>query len=195
MRLTKIYTKVGDKGFTHLATGESVFKSDLRIHAYGTIDELNSFLGLLTHTCNTTSFKNQTPVSKILQDLERIQNELFDMGGELSFAKNKLDYKKIPTLSESSTKYLECKIDEMNEELSPLKNFILPGGHVAVSTAHVVRTVCRRAERSLVHLHQTEGIRLELLTYINRLSDYFFVLSRYFCHLLEYPEKLWQQKK
>jgi cob(I)alamin adenosyltransferase len=167
----KIYTKTGDKGETGLFGGERVSKKSLRIEAYGTIDELNSFIGVAV-----TEVKNAD--IKVL--LEKIQNDLFSIGSDLATPmteKNlKLNIKRVP---EEMFSRLEKEIDRFEEKLEPLRNFILPGGTRGASLIHVCRTVCRRAERLVTALKETEGINDNILIYLNRLSDLMFVLSRY----------------
>ena len=163
----KIYTGYGDKGNTALYGGEKVSKHHLRIHVYGTLDELSSTIGLLR------SRQEDEPVDDILH---QIQSALFNISAEIATP----DEKKIKQkLEEKQIRSIELTIDEIDEKLPVLKNFILPGGSEAASLAHIARTVCRRAERHLVELMQTEEIRLTVLVYINRLSDLFFVLARY----------------
>jgi cob(I)alamin adenosyltransferase len=167
----KIYTKTGDKGETGLLGGERVAKSSLRIEAYGTIDELNSFIGL-------ASFEVKNDEIKRL--LEIIQNDLFDIGSDLAAPFNdktgKMDIKRI-----EDQKYikLESEIDRFEEKLEPLRNFILPGGSRGASLLHICRTVCRRAERLVTALKSAESINENIIVYLNRLSDLMFVLSRF----------------
>jgi cob(I)alamin adenosyltransferase len=164
----KIYTKTGDKGKTSLLGGTRVSKYDERIVAYGTIDELNSFLGLVSDLD-----QDETRV----QLIRTIQSRLFTIGSSLAAETNKA--KKIkPDLEESDIKTLEDAIDLMNESLPLMKNFIIPGGNQLVSSTHVARTVCRRAERLVIKLSETEEIEEIIIKYLNRLSDYLFVLAR-----------------
>ncbi len=162
----KIYTKKGDDGTTALFGGARLDKDDLRIEAYGTIDELNSFLGQLADLVSSTE---QT----FLREIQRL---LFNIGSSLATAPNKESPVPLPTAEDLAR--MEQAIDQMETELSPLKNFILPGGHPKVSAAHVCRTVCRRAERRIVSLARESIVQNEILPYLNRLSDYFFVYSR-----------------
>jgi cob(I)alamin adenosyltransferase len=191
MRLTKIYTKIGDGGKTQLATGEQVPKSDLRIHAYGTVDELNSTVGMVRD--HLIALK-RPEMSDLTDKLRVIQNELFDIGGELSVTPQHLNTAKQQVVSFTDIQRLETEIDRFNENLSPLKNFVLPGGHISNSTAHLARTVCRRAERYIVELSVSSKERPEVQIYLNRLSDWLFVLSREICRRLELDEVLWNQK-
>lgn len=195
MRLTKIYTKVGDKGLTYLANGTKVPKYHLRIEAYGTIDELNSFTGLLRDQLHQMEQHKVMPrIAEIIGRLRRIQNELFDVGGELATPVDALDVSRQQVVSHESVSRLEKEIDEFNDQLEPLANFVLPGGHQANSMAHVVRTICRRAERAVVALASEDTIREEVSIYLNRLSDWFFVASRVISQEAGVPELLWQQK-
>jgi len=179
----KIYTKTGDKGLTALIGGTKVPKNHLRIDAYGTIDELNSFIGLLN---------DQLAAGNLLRE---IQDRLFTIGASLACDPEKEPKLKIPDLKEEDLTLLEKEMDRMDEELPPMKSFILPGGHVAVSTAHIARCVCRRAERICVGM-QEESLFIEpiVLKYINRLSDYLFVLARYTAHQLHVPEIPWKPR-
>ena len=163
----RIYTKTGDSGETTLFGGRRVFKSDLRVDAYGTVDELNSFIGLLSDSLDHPS---------VLEILRNIQHRLFSIGAHLAS-----DPEKSPMpadLNPEDIELLEPAIDAMDAGLPVLKNFILPGGHPTVSLCHICRTVCRRAERLVVALHQHESVDAQVLQYLNRLSDYFFVLAR-----------------
>jgi cob(I)alamin adenosyltransferase len=177
-RLSKIYTKTGDDGTTGLGDGSRVAKDSLRVEAYGTVDELNSFIGLLRaelredHTIQIT--------------LSKIQHELFDLGGELCIPNFIL-------IKESSIQHLESCIDLLNENLPPLKDFILPAGGKAASICHVARTVCRRAERRVFSLSQQEQISPLALQYLNRLSDYLFVVARILAREHGGSEVLWQR--
>lgn len=179
----KVYTKTGDKGYTSLLGGSKVLKNNLRIEAYGTIDELNSFVGLLSDHLGTdkSKFINVNP------QLYTIQNTLFKIGSIVSKDPLKDIGFELPSINEDHIKTLENWIDQMDGNLEELKNFIIPGGHIFISTAHICRTVCRRAERLCV----LESIPNEILVYLNRLSDYFFVLARYIAWKLEVPEKIW----
>lgn len=193
MRLTKIYTKVGDQGNTSLATGMKVSKSHERIATYGDVDELNSFVGDLSASARICQ---PALCSSIIQKLERVQQELFDLGGELSFPEtDPISGYSSCMLSKESVLRLEKEIDRMNDELPSLKNFVLPGGHTLNAKAHICRSICRRAERSLVALSHTEKVREEVLQYINRLSDWLFVLARELSQHFKTPEILWDQTR
>lgn len=174
VKLNKIYTKTGDKGTTGLGTGERVAKFQLRISAYGTVDEANACIGLARlHLGGHPGVDAK---------LERIQNDLFDLGADLCVPDRgeKLPYEPL-RISESQVERLEHEIDEMNAELKPLKSFILPGGSPAAAALHLARTVSRRAEREIVELSTlpNEPVSEAALKYINRLSDFLFVAGRY----------------
>lgn len=175
VKLNKIYTKTGDKGTTGLGTGERIAKDHDRIAAYGTVDELNAVLGVVR--LHLTSRDGD-----IDQMMNRIQNDLFDLGADLCVPDRgeKLDYEPLRVVAEQVTR-LEAEIDHLNAELEPLKSFILPGGTPAAAHLHVARTVCRRAERMMVTLGAQDGelVSEAALTYINRLSDFLFVVGRY----------------
>jgi cob(I)alamin adenosyltransferase len=177
----KIYTKTGDAGETALFGGKRVPKSDLRVDAYGTTDELNSFIGWLIEQVGDSATQAR---------LREVQHKLFAIGALLATDSER----RAPaaTILPVDTAILEAEIDRMETVLPPLKNFILPGGHPTVALCHVCRTVCRRAERLVVALHQIAPVEEEVLRYLNRLSDYFFVLSRYLAHLLGAQEILWK---
>jgi cob(I)alamin adenosyltransferase len=184
---SKIYTKTGDKGTTGLIGGTKVPKSHLRIEAYGTVDELNSFIGLLTDHLNAAG--TVTPL------LKEIQDRLFTIGSSLACDPEKEPKLKIPDLKEEDVVTLENEIDRMMSELPPMKSFLLPGGHIAVSTTHITRCVCRRAERACVRLQEQQlFVDPLVLHYLNRLSDYLFVLARYTAQLLFVPEIPWRPR-
>ena len=182
----KIYTKTGDAGKTSLIGGTKVPKSHIRIESYGTVDELNSYIGLVSDYLTDAHSKTI---------LKEIQDRLFTIGSSLACDPEKEPLMKMPDLKETDVALLEKEIDKMNEELPPMKNFILPGGHLAVSTAHVARCICRRAERICVQMQQEEMfIDALVIKYINRLSDYLFVLARYIGHLLKVEEIPWKPR-
>ena len=183
---TKIYTKTGDKGYTSLIGGTKVPKSDLRIDAYGTVDELNSWIGLINDQLNSEEFKNE---------LKDIQDRLFTIGSSLACDAEKEPKMKLPDLHDTDIHLLEVKIDEMTGQLPPMKSFILPGGHVTVSSIHICRTVCRRAERLLVTMQEHElFVEPKTVQYLNRLSDYLFTLARYAAEKLGVPEIPWKPR-
>ncbi|HYK77904.1 MAG TPA: cob(I)yrinic acid a,c-diamide adenosyltransferase [Daejeonella sp.] len=178
----KIYTKTGDKGSTSLIGGTRVPKHHLRIEAYGTVDELNSYVGMV---------RDQQDVSLEHKDvLKEIQDRLFTIGSSLAADPNKSKMK-IPDLHLSDIEFLEQQMDVMNEELPELKHFILPGGSTTVSFCHIARCVCRRAERLAVHLAQESFVDEKVTIYLNRLSDYLFVLARKLCKDGNVPENQW----
>jgi cob(I)alamin adenosyltransferase len=182
----KIYTKTGDKGTTSLIGGTKVPKSHLRIEAYGTVDELNSHIGLCRDLLADEQSRNT---------LHEIQDRLFTIGSSLACDPVKEPKMKIPDLKEEDVVLLEKEIDRMNESLEPMKSFILPGGHAAVSQVHIARCVCRRAERCSVRL-ELENLEVEpvVIKYLNRLSDYLFVLARYVSYQLKAEEIPWKPR-
>lgn len=182
----KIYTKTGDLGKTSLIGGTKVSKSNIRIETYGTIDELNSWIGLGA---------DHTPDEHAKSILKEIQDRLFTIGSSLACDPDKEQKLKIPDLKEGDIILLEKEIDKMNEKLPEMKHFILPGGHVAVSTIHITRCVCRRAERWCVNM-QEQNLFVEplIIKYLNRLSDYLFVLARYIGYLLQVKEIIWKPR-
>ena len=183
---TKIYTKTGDKGHTSLIGGTKVPKNDLRIDAYGTIDELNSWIGMINDQLKSAEFKNE---------LKDIQDRLFTIGSSLACDAGKESKMILPDLHSSDIQLLEVKIDEMTAQLPPMKSFILPGGHVTVSAIHITRTVCRRAERLIVGLQQQElFVEPLVIQYVNRLSDYLFTLARYAAQKLGVEEVAWKPR-
>jgi cob(I)alamin adenosyltransferase len=180
----KVYTKTGDEGTTALFGGQRLLKSALRIDAYGTIDELNSYLGWLRDQAVNGSRK---------EILIEIQDRLFTIGSILATAPGNTKVK-IPSLGEGDVLFLEQEIDKMDEQLPPMKFFVLPGGHEAVSLGHVTRTVCRRAERLVIGLHEQSPVDAPVLKYLNRLSDYLFVLCRMMAHELRIEETPWKPR-
>ena len=182
----KIYTKTGDKGTTSLIGGTKVSKSHIRIESYGTVDELNSWLGVMID-----HIEDQTT----RLTLKEVQDRLFTIGSSLACDPDKEPKLKIPDLHEEDVLFLEKEMDRMNESLPEMKSFILPGGSPAVSFAHVARCVCRRAERICVSM-QDESMEIEELVtkYLNRLSDYLFVVARYVGHLKGAEEVKWKPR-
>lgn len=181
----KIYTKKGDKGSTSLVNGLKIQKSDLRLETYGTVDELNSHLGLLI-----SMLKNETLFNPEIKTLEDIQIWLFQLGSQLACSDEELS-KTLPTITGEQIQSLEDHIDKMDQSLPPLKNFILPGGHVASSQTHICRTVSRRAERLCVNLDSQHPLNYPAIAFINRLSDYFYVLARSINHRLNVETLEW----
>lgn len=180
----KIYTKTGDQGTTALFGGKRVSKADLRIDTYGTVDELNSWIGLL---------RDQEVNFKRKDFLVNIQDRLFTIGSILATEPGNTKVK-IPALSSDDVQSLEKAIDDMDAQLPPMKSFILPGGHQSVSFCHVARTVCRRSERLVIALNQQESVEAIVIQYLNRLSDYLFVLSRKMALELGIEDTPWKPK-
>ncbi len=180
----KIYTKTGDKGTTSLVGGTRIAKSDLRIEAYGTVDELNAYIGLL----------NDLEVNASRREfIKEIQDRLFTIGALLASEPDQ-HKKRIPDLHLSDIAALEQAIDSMNEHLSPMRFFILPGGNMAVSYGHIARTVCRRAERLVVRLAAETSVEELVVQYLNRLSDYLFILCRAMAKDLGVEEVAWKPR-
>lgn len=188
----KIYTKTGDKGTTALFGGTRVPKHHIRIDSYGTVDELNSWIGLL---------RDQESGEHINKVLIEVQDRLFTVGAilatdpEKAVLKNGKERLNIPKISENDINLLENEIDDMNTSLPPMTHFILPGGHQAVSFCHITRCVCRRAERLATELNENEPFDKRVLQYLNRLSDYLFVLARKLSYDLKATEIKWIPKK
>ncbi len=180
----KIYTKKGDSGTTQLIGGTRVPKHHVRIEAYGTVDELNSWVGLL----RDEAINNNTKITLI-----EIQDRLFTLGSLLAEDKEKSKMT-LPQLEEKDIEFLEQQIDRMNESLPEMKSFVLPGGNTKVSHCHITRCVCRRAERLTTHTNEIFPINPIILKYLNRLSDYLFVLSRHLNHELKGEEILWKPR-
>ena len=182
--MSKIYTKTGDKGQTSLIGGTRVPKDHIRIESYGTIDELNSHIGLIRDLLT----EDQDMSALLLT----IQNRLFSVSAEL--ANEKYTHKKgVSVIAESDVVFLEQKIDEMNEQLPALEKFILPGGHVIASQCHIARTVCRRAERCIVKLSHEAEVSESLIQFINRLSDFMFLLARKILKDFNKMEIVWER--
>jgi len=178
----KIYTKKGDKGETSLLGGTRVPKSHIRIESYGTVDELNSWIGLI---------RDQKIDAQSKDLLIHIQDRLFTIGSHLASDPSKSGIK-IPDIKEEDVVVLEKAIDKMNEVLPEMKSFVLPGGHTTVSYCHIARCICRRAERCAVNLAQSEKVEDLIIKYLNRLSDYLFVLSRKLSQDLQAEEIPWK---
>ena len=181
----KIYTKTGDKGISALYGGERVLKNHSRINSYGTIDELNSYIGLI---------RDQDIDLNIKKSLIKIQHDLFTLGSMLATPIEKQTLN-ISIVNKESVTFLEKEIDKMNEELPKMTHFILPGGHSTVSFCHIARTVCRRAERLTVCLKEEENLNPIILIYLNRLSDYLFTLARKLTKDLSVQEIKWIPEK
>jgi cob(I)alamin adenosyltransferase len=194
--ISKVYTRFGDEGQTMLASGDTVPKSSARVRAYGEVDELNATVGLLRCELarDPRAGAERGFCDAVDVELARIQQELFNLGAELA----------TPAAATGATRLkvearhieaLEQSIDRYNEPLEPLRSFILPGGGPTGAAAHLARTVCRRAERQVVELAHAEPIRGEALRYLNRLSDWLFVIARAVASKLGYPEVLWDQER
>lgn len=193
MRITKVYTRTGDKGMTRLAGGQEISKDHPRLETYGTIDELNAIVGLAR--AFLSDLPETIPQAAYLDaELEQIQHRLFDIGSLLATAPGQ-SFPNMPEITAAEVTHLEGLIDHCQKDLKPLEEFILPGGGKVGSFLHQARTVCRRAERRCVELGRSEVVQAELLQYINRLGDTFFVLSRWIAWAEKAPETLWKRKK
>jgi len=181
MRIMRVYTRTGDKGETSLASGTRVQKDHLRLEAYGTVDELNSHLGLL---------QSAIPDSVEKIRLTKVQNRVFIVSSNLAMDNEEL-LKKLPRILEEDITEIEKAMDVILDQIPPLKNFILPAGHPTVAACHIARTVCRRAERRMVTLAREVAVEPILIRYINRLSDYLFVLARKTAYDLHVGEVIW----
>ena len=190
LALNRIYTKTGDQGQTHLAGGQRVSKDSPRIECYGTVDELNAFVGMTAITAASTA----ESVPALAPILRRVQHELFNLGSILATQPEDV-HPKQARITEVEIRQLESEIDRMNADLAPLRSFVLPGGTRLNTELHVCRTVCRRAERLAVSLGREESIPPEAIRYLNRLSDAFFVWSRWVNHTLGVSEVLWEPNK
>ena len=182
-RLTRIYTKTGDEGMTGLGGGQRVPKDSRRVETYGTVDELNSQIGVAL-ACGLSE--------RLASELPRIQNELFDLGSDLATPAVSQVRHAVPTVEPRHIAQLERLIDELNDVVGPLANFLLPGGSPGAAQLHVARTVCRRAERQATALAREEPIGPTVLPYLNRLSDALFVMARYENHERAVSEPLWR---
>ena len=179
MRLTKIITRNGDQGKTKLAQGDSVYKNELIINAIGDIDELNSVLGVCISSCNDEN---------IINEIKNIQNDLFNIGGEISLNDSSKNL-----LKDDSLSFLDNRIKELNASLEPLEEFILPGGNSFSSNLHLARAIARRSERSIVDLYIKDLENNNIVKYLNRLSDYLFVLSRFYNKSNNIDENMWKK--
>ena len=182
-RLDRIYTKTGDEGMTGLGGGQRVPKDSLRVVAYGTVDELNSQIGMALATGLT---------DRLATELLPIQNQLFDLGSDLATPATSQARHPVPTVQPRHVEHLEALIDELNEVVGPLTNFLLPGGSQGAAQLHIARTVCRRAERAATSLAREEPIGATVLPYLNRLSDTLFVMARYENRERSVSEPLWE---
>ncbi|HCC44615.1 MAG TPA: cob(I)yrinic acid a,c-diamide adenosyltransferase [Gammaproteobacteria bacterium] len=182
-RLSKIYTRTGDKGETGLGDGSRISKTAPRVEAMGSVDELNSIVGVVVEELLAS---NQPDLTSLAEFIRTLQHRIFDLGGELS----------IPGFEIISAKHvvvIEQQLDVMNEQLDPLENFILPGGSRLIANCHMARSICRRAERNIAALAQTESVNANAMEFINRLSDYLFVLARTCARLTQVNEVLWEK--
>ncbi len=181
----KIYTKKGDDGTTSLLGGTRLSKNNIRIEAYGTLDELNSYLGLL---------RDQSANESRVGELKQIQEVLFTIGSHLAAEPGESKFP-LPEIKDEDILFLEKEIDKMEESLEPMKNFILPGGHSSVSICHICRCICRRAERQVISLAELEEVKPVIKKYLNRLSDFLFVLSRKISEEVKAEETAWKPRE
>lgn len=190
----KIYTKTGDKGETSLYGGQRVSKADLRVEAYGTIDEFNAALGVVL-----AKIQSSKKYALVKETLEKIPHDLYDIGALLATPKNiqvergKVMHEKLPSYLENRTKEIEKNIDILTQKIAPLQAFILPGGGEVGSLLHQSRTVCRRAERRIIALYKKEAVPQEVIQYMNRLSDLLFTVARFVNHIDKQEEVLWNK--
>lgn len=190
MRIYKVYTKTGDEGETGLVGGARVPKDSPRIESYGTVDELQAAIGML-RAALAESDRHPEVCREIVQALHQVQQDLFDLGSTLSTPAEHLDRVKHP-ITEERIAWLEESMDAWNESLAPLRSFVLPGGGRFSAFSHVARTVCRRCERVVLRLSREEEVPGEVLRYLNRLSDFFFVLGRHLAQVFGEAEPLWE---
>jgi cob(I)alamin adenosyltransferase len=191
MRITKVYTKTGDKGKTRLAGGQQVWKDSLRVEAYGTVDELNASVGVV-RVMNADVTKEHEAAKQLEEELRWVQNKLFDIGSILATAPGQT-FKNMPQVIGKDITRLEGLIDRCQEDLEPLQEFILPGGGKVSGFLHQARTVCRRAERLCVRLSREEPVDPTIVKFVNRLSDTLFVLARWVAKTQGEPEFLWER--
>lgn len=193
MRITKVYTRTGDAGKTRLAGGQEVWKDSLRVDAYGTVDELNSLIGVVrVWNAENEDHKATETVKHLEETLRWVQNKLFDLGSLLATAPGQV-FPNMPQVTAEDVGRLERSIDACQEDLTPLKEFILPGGGKVSGFLHQARTVCRRAERICVGLARQEAIDPVLIRFLNRLSDALFVWARWIAKKHAEPEFLWER--
>jgi len=182
-RLSKIYTRTGDKGETGLGDGSRISKTAPRVEAMGSVDELNSIVGVVVEELLES---NQPDLLSIAEFIRTLQHRIFDLGGELSIPGFEI-------ISAEHVVAIEQNLDEMNKHLEPLENFILPGGSRLIANCHMARSICRRAERNIAALAQADSVNTNAMEFINRLSDYLFVLARTCARLTQVNEVLWEK--
>jgi len=192
MRITKVYTRTGDAGKTRLAGGQQVWKDSPRVEAYGTVDELNSSVGVV-RVFNADMVGADTHATRLETELRWVQNKLFDVGGILATAPGQ-EFKNMPTVTDKDVTRLEKLIDDCQKDLAPLKEFILPGGGRVSGLLHQTRTICRRAERVCVRLAREESVDSRIVKFLNRLSDALFVLARWVGKKKGEKEFLWERE-
>src|ERR1051326_6268087 len=190
LAINRVYTRQGDQGQTGLVGGQRVPKDSARIEAYGTVDELNAFLGAARATVNVMA-ATEPRLALLGAVLLRVQHELFNLGSILATLPEDV-HPRQPRVTEAEIAQLEKSMDAMNEDLAPLRSFVLPGGSRVDAELHIARTVCRRAERACVALARVEGVPPEAVKYLNRLSDALFVWARWAAHVSGSPETLWE---
>lgn len=191
MRITKVYTRTGDAGKTRLAGGQQVWKDDLRVEAYGTVDELNAGIGVV-RAFHAGKGRRGAASARLDEELRWIQNKLFDLGGILATVPGQV-FPNMPRIGKPDVVRLEHAIDRCQADLTPLKEFILPGGGIVPSLLHQARTVCRRAERICVRLSRQESVDSLSIMFLNRLSDALFVFARWSAKLNREPELMWER--
>jgi cob(I)alamin adenosyltransferase len=192
MRITKVYTKTGDKGKTRLAGGQPVWKDAVRVEAYGTVDELSAVIGVVR--AQLLNEPRDTGLAQVERELRWVQNKLFDIGGILATTPGQ-SFPNMPSIEKADVARLERSIDGWQKDLQPLKEFILPGGGAIASMLHLARTVCRRAERRCVSLMRKDQVDTSSIVFLNRLSDALFVLARWVTHSLGESEVLWERTR
>jgi cob(I)alamin adenosyltransferase len=191
LRITKVYTRTGDAGKTRLAGGQQLWKDDLRVEAYGTVDELNALIGVV-RVFHAGARRRGAAASQLDGELRWIQNKLFDLGGILATAPGQV-FPNMPRVGKPDVARLEQAIDRCQADLAPLKEFVLPGGGIVPGLLHLARTVCRRAERVCVKLSRREPVNRQSIVFLNRLSDALFVFARWSAKLNREPEVLWER--
>lgn len=192
LRITKVYTRTGDAGKTRLAGGQQVWKDDLRVEAYGTVDELNAAIGVVRAFHAGKKHRRGSALNQLDEELRWIQNKLFDLGGILATVPGQV-FPNMPRIGKPDVAKLERAIDRCQADLTPLKEFILPGGGIVPSLLHQARTVCRRAERICVRLSRQESVDGLSIMFLNRLSDALFVFARWSAKLNREPELMWER--